>query len=516
LLRIGFGHESLEGRELLSGLGTDYTYMGGKWSNTTITYSIAPDGVPWAANTNTINATLDAQFGGTSWQAAISKALQVWAAATDLNFVQVSDGAYGFNAPGQAQGDPRFGDIRFGADDFGNKSIIARTYGPPTGGGTEAGDVELNTEFNYAPGGVEDLETVLIHEIGHSLGLGESPQPASVMYSYYSGTRQSLSAYDVEGIQSLYGPPAPDAYQGSGQAISAANAYDVSSSLGSQNQAVLSASLASIGDVEYFSVVTPALQGSTLRVTAAANGFSQLSPRLTVIDPATGAVLGSQGDANLNSDNPQVLVANAVAGKRYLIEVTGSANSNYAVGAYRLVVAFQGGTSTAPPSTPIFTPAPPSTPTPTPAPTPAPVSTAPAPVVTISNTSFATATELGALGLKVVNNQTLPTGSTAAFFTFEVAQPGVVLLASANTEMLVGDVLGRPVVAGTGLIGFAAPVAGARYFVIFLSPNSQPVSSYGFAINDIASATGSVSAQSAALIPLAPAPAETAKKKTKK
>ena len=51
------------------------------------------------------------------------------------------------------------------------------------------------------------LDVVVLHEMGHSLGLGHNPDdPLSVMYPYYRGV-ESLSRDDIAGIQMLYGPP---------------------------------------------------------------------------------------------------------------------------------------------------------------------------------------------------------------------------------------------------------------------------------------------------------------------
>ena len=36
-----------------------------------------------------------------------------------------------FNVTGQYQGDPRFGDIRFGGYNFNDNTMLARTYTPP-------------------------------------------------------------------------------------------------------------------------------------------------------------------------------------------------------------------------------------------------------------------------------------------------------------------------------------------------------------------------------------------------
>src|SRR5829696_8184573 len=106
--------ECLERRELLAGT-QPYLLSGDRWSNATpITYSIAPDGVTWDRKTNVQNAAMDARFGPDVWQDEIARALQTWASVADIDFVRVDDSPLGYNTVGQAQGDARFGDIRFG------------------------------------------------------------------------------------------------------------------------------------------------------------------------------------------------------------------------------------------------------------------------------------------------------------------------------------------------------------------------------------------------------------------
>ncbi|WP_435006851.1 matrixin family metalloprotease [Tundrisphaera lichenicola] len=477
--------------------------MGGQWNNpSSISYSFPPDGITWPRGSNSLNSTLNSEFGGSSWQDLVARALQTWASVTNLDFTEVGDGAYGFNSSGVPQGDQKFGDIRIGGSNYGPTSTIALTYGPPPNGQTGAGDVNLNTNYNFGPNGQHDFETIILHELGHSLGLNESPQLSAVMYSYYSGVRQSLTSYDIEGIQSIYGPRALDSFQSRGLAVSPSNAFDLTPYLNSSRQFELKGvSLASIGAVEYFSVVTPAISGSTLRVTAKASGFSLLSPKLSLIDAETGATISTASDSSAYGNLVSASLSGAQPGHRYLIAVTGATQDVFAVGSYAVQIAFSGGTSIAPPPVTVPNPGPAPTPTtsPTPAPTPAPVPIpiVPAPVQTAltpvlkdgyeSHTSFATAAKLGRIGQSVVQNLTLNTAKDVRFFTFTTDRAGSVLVASENAKILVGDSRGRFVTQGTGLIGFAAPAAGARYFLIFLSPDGTPVPKFGFAVATIPS-----------------------------
>lgn len=54
-------------------------------------------------------------------------------------------------------------------------------------------------------GSAIDLPTVLLHELGHAIGLDHSSDASAVMYAYYSGSRRGLMPDDIKGIRSIYG-----------------------------------------------------------------------------------------------------------------------------------------------------------------------------------------------------------------------------------------------------------------------------------------------------------------------
>jgi Matrixin/Carboxypeptidase regulatory-like domain len=78
-----------------------------------------------------------------------------------------------------------------------------------TGTDDEA-DTALNSRFRWttSSGSGFDVETVLLHEIGHTLGLGHSSVIGAIMEATYAGVRRSLHEDDKRGVTYLYPEPA--------------------------------------------------------------------------------------------------------------------------------------------------------------------------------------------------------------------------------------------------------------------------------------------------------------------
>ena len=185
--------ETLENRLLL------YAVTGYEWADTDVSVSFIP---------GELFDELDAIAPTEVWQGEFDRALQTWADVSPLTFHFVADTGAPSGASGDVQGDPRFGDIRLGAAPR-TDSYVAYAYYPSTWS-TLGGDISLNSGVTFHVGTPLDLYSALLHEIGHSIGLGHSTSD-TIMSPYISGVYTTLTPDDIAGVQAIYGddPPEP-------------------------------------------------------------------------------------------------------------------------------------------------------------------------------------------------------------------------------------------------------------------------------------------------------------------
>lgn len=119
-------------------------------------------------------------------------ALKTWAALVQVDFV-----------PGKDRLANRNIDIAVEPNSFFSGTPVAWSHYPaPVFPEPIAGDIAINDYYNF---GTLRLRGVLVHELGHSLGLVHSIDPTSVMYPYYNGV-VFPNANDTYDIQHLYAP----------------------------------------------------------------------------------------------------------------------------------------------------------------------------------------------------------------------------------------------------------------------------------------------------------------------
>ncbi|HUQ92789.1 MAG TPA: matrixin family metalloprotease [Bryobacteraceae bacterium] len=130
----------------------------------------------------------------------VLRAMQEWARQVKVTFTA---------APAAAS--MRTINILFGASDHGDGypfdgpgRTLAHTFYPaPPNPEPIAGDMHLDDDEPWQLGTNIDLYSVVLHELGHTLGLGHSDNPEAVMYPYYRRV-SVLHSEDINTIRELY------------------------------------------------------------------------------------------------------------------------------------------------------------------------------------------------------------------------------------------------------------------------------------------------------------------------
>lgn len=179
------------------------------WADTDLTYGF-------------VNYTSD--LGQAAQRTAVARAFAMWASVTPVTFTRVNDCGLPQNDPGCTEPDLRIGFYGrdHGPDEWdpqfdGRGGSVGHAFYPLSTTGTLAGDIHLDdTErwtTNLANG--VDLQAVMLHEIGHALGVKHSDQTACggaatamrrpTMCETFSRSDRILAPDDVRAARAAYG-----------------------------------------------------------------------------------------------------------------------------------------------------------------------------------------------------------------------------------------------------------------------------------------------------------------------
>jgi hypothetical protein len=329
--------------------------FGVPWINAShLTLSFAPDGTAIAGHQSSLFGSLNAQMPTAVWEGLILQAFQTWAIQTNINIGVVSDGGQPFGVPGLTQGDTRFGDIRIGAQPMTPDTLAIAVPHDPYLSGTWAGDILMNSAVKFG-GPQSDLLAVMLHEVGHALGLPDSTDRLSVMYPEANYTSHTLAPSDVTAIQNLYGVRLPDSGEGLPGDGQYTNSVLIPYPPGGDDSSEGAYPLVSFGelsvprDVDVFRVRTPAEYSGPVTFHLQTAGISLLEPRLVVLD-RNGVVLGAAQSTLALGDTVTVTLTNLSANTVYWIRVrpATTATGLFTLGRYGLAVTFDAALSVPP------------------------------------------------------------------------------------------------------------------------------------------------------------------------
>ena len=326
--------EGLEERLLLYSVTGDHFTYGSR-----ITWSIMPDGTNLGGIPSNLNATLNNKLGS-SWASVLSDAFAEWEAVTNVNFVQVPDDGAAFGSGNYQQGSSEYGDIRIGSL-AQNANILAFTMLPPSAnGGSDAGDILLNSVQAWNVGSNYDLETVLVHEIGHALGMGHSTDVNAVMYPYYGGVEPFPNTDDIAGVRSIWAPRQEDPIEVNYGNTTSSKAADVTGYL-SQSTGQLTFNgldVANPGEAYWFKITTPANASNVLTAQVQSANLSELSPRVQIYNAALQGLVQTTAPSTAYGITISTSISNATPNTVYYIKVLGSNSGATGTGNYALSI----------------------------------------------------------------------------------------------------------------------------------------------------------------------------------
>ena len=182
-----------------------YALEGQFWAAQPITWDFAGSTLPDDRSDPFSNAITEQPA-----QAVVASAFEAWSRAACVQFVYApQDGAavdvrIGWGAFAAAQ-DTELGETDYSYYTANNNfapDILIRLLDPSISPLSESGGTLTYTAYDAT------LYQVILHELGHSLGLAHDTADAyAIMYPYASAQNRQLAAPDIAGAQALYGPP---------------------------------------------------------------------------------------------------------------------------------------------------------------------------------------------------------------------------------------------------------------------------------------------------------------------
>lgn len=199
-------HGFSQNDSLICGVGIDksdaniiklrYRLSGHKWNCRFLTYYIGGT----------------ADVAGTAENNAIEDAMDSWSAVTNIDFLEACNAGDADIRISWETGSHSGDNLAFDGNNCGpGGEILAHAFLPS--GAAIDGDVHFDDDEEWGVSGAWacdniDVESVALHELGHSLGLRHSNSSGAVMNNVLNEIKRNLTTDDINGIRAIYGSDA--------------------------------------------------------------------------------------------------------------------------------------------------------------------------------------------------------------------------------------------------------------------------------------------------------------------